>query len=617
MEDPIINPSVIKKKTKIVFSNSKKEYISLFSLLPYEIWKENLLPLLDIESKSNLSKAHPFCAKMITRACNFGITLNPGYVIYPHQTKALAWMKSREKKNHYGIKGGMLSLTMGLGKTLIAILSVLFNKADIIRNDKNAIVFPALIVCSKTLLTHWKLDIEKFFGDRLRVLYFHKKFIGDQIEEIDREDLMKYDLVITTYNLVLDTFKKREYEKRVIDYDENQRIVGVHKTKLYDRPKIKGPAVIFNTPWYKAIVDESHKFANYKTNIYKAMMGIWANYYWCLTGTPLRNKETDIFHQLRFCGYIGCDRDNEWDANKMNEHSLHKVILKMSYKDAGIVLPNKIVKDIELVFNTEEEAKAYDEISGRTKNTYKDMMLGSVNYASVLAMFTRLRQACIAPYIITREAKRKGKNKKKTQEEIELEKQLDITTQGLESWIHNKNGSSGKKSSKMEEMIKIIKAIPEDEKIVIFSKFTSALDVAAETLKEYMPSFKFFMIDGDTDENERERYITKFKVNKKVRGMLASYDVASEGLNFTEANHVICLEQWWCPYVHFQAESRCWRFGQTKDVYIYRIFMRDTIEVNMVKMIYQNKEKLNDELIETVNIEKLDKYKLGRIISVW
>ncbi len=58
----------------------------------------------------------------------------------------------------------------------------------------------------------------------------------------------------------------------------------------------------------RVICDESQKLANPKTMTYKCIMAVYGKYKWCLTGTPIRNYETDIWAQLRFCGYKGCGK---------------------------------------------------------------------------------------------------------------------------------------------------------------------------------------------------------------------------------------------------------------------------------------------------------------------
>lgn len=53
-----------------------------------------------------------------------GLKLKKEYKLYPHQIKALRWMRSKEENGGYGMKGGILSLYMGLGKTLCALTHI-------------------------------------------------------------------------------------------------------------------------------------------------------------------------------------------------------------------------------------------------------------------------------------------------------------------------------------------------------------------------------------------------------------------------------------------------------------------------------------------------------------
>ncbi len=110
---------------------------------------------------------------------------------------------------------------------------------------------------------------------------------------------------------------------------------------------MKGTAVIYGTPWERVICDESQKLANPKTMTYKCIMAVYGKYKWCLTGTPIRNYETDIWAQLRFCGYKGVERSHDWNRNgqgliAFKDHNLISAIFTMSYDDAQMSLPKKL-----------------------------------------------------------------------------------------------------------------------------------------------------------------------------------------------------------------------------------------------------------------------------------
>ncbi len=101
---------------------------------------------------------------------------------------------------------------MGLGKTLTALAYSFQNKAS----------FPTLVITSKTVIHEWKTEgVEKFFDSKnIRVLYLHRDFINN-IEKICRDDIMTYDIVITTYDVCLLLVRKVVIFCSVLKWEKN------------------------------------------------------------------------------------------------------------------------------------------------------------------------------------------------------------------------------------------------------------------------------------------------------------------------------------------------------------------------------------------------------------
>jgi SNF2 family DNA or RNA helicase len=544
------------------------------------------------------------------------IQLKNGFELFPHQQKTVDWMKEREELRGdptvWGLKGGIVSLTMGLGKSLIALAYSLQNKGS----------FPTLIVASKTVMLEWKTEgVEKFFGSEVKVLYLHKDFLGSKIGKIDRKQIQEYDLVITTYDVCMAACKKGKYFEDCFEYGERlmaHRVVAIHLRSYKDAnlPKLKGINVIYGTPWERVICDESQRFANPTTITYKSMMAIYGKFKWCLTGTPIRNYNSDIWAQLRFCGYTGVDNKTQWSRTgkvKFREHELISSIFLMDYADAGISMPKKIENDVYVELDGQHR-EIYAEILDKTQKVFKKMLNDLCSFACVLAWFTRLRQSAIAPFLITPDAKRKKKGLEQNDEE----------------WNVEKFGAAGFESAKITKVIEILKEVTEIDnpnkpefptlkrlavkslyanfdhqdikerfmainmqdvnrptKVIVFSTFTSCLDLLSEAVKEAYPNFKFVQVDGST--KNRIELFDQFKKDIDTQGLFLSYKVGSEGLNLTEATHCICIEPWWTDAVHAQAKARIWRTGQTNQVQFHNIIAKDTIEEKIVELCrYKN-----------------------------
>lgn len=552
--------------------------------------------------------------------------------LYPHQVKVLAWMKERESLNPntvYGLRGGIIKLEMGLGKTLTGIIHSLTSPRPSCKESEKG--FPTLVIASKTVMMEWKTQgFEKFFGDKVKTMYLHKDFMGDEIENVTRDYILKCDFVVTTYDVCMSVCQKYKYHEESLEYgDEHSRmrgkVVSVHmrSREQSDRPKVKGPSVIYATPWERVICDESQRFANPGTKTYRYIMAVYGRYKWCLTGTPIRNYETDIWAQLRFCGYNGITRAFRWEAqgaNLMKTHKLTEATFSMNYADAGVVLPpkNELITYVAL---DDREKECYNYILGVARDAYDNMMKGLCSFACVLALFTRLRQAAIAPYLITPDSKRKKKTSKKLKKEEEIRELMKELTEGsLGAWCYDKYGTAGIRSKKMTEVVRAVKSIPKKEKGVVFSMFTSVLDLVDLAISEkFGDSVKVFQIDGDTKGRDREETLTAFRKYPKKAVLLMTYKVGSEGLNLVEANHVIPVEPWWTNAVHNQAKARCWRIGQVSPVSVHNVYVSDTIEKRVVEICHEKDDMAEAMLEGTGRSIKpgLDKYTLGRILGLY
>jgi SNF2 family DNA or RNA helicase len=383
------------------------------------------------------------------------LPLKEGYKLFPHQVQAIEWMKQRElfcKKEvnggtrkcgekSWGLKGGIMCQTMGLGKTLTALAYTLQNKSS----------FPTLVVASKMILSEWKTEgVEKFFNkDDVKVLYLHKDYLGKDIDNVDRDTIMKYDIVMTTYDVCMSSCRKGQYYLQCLEIGEDDtmqkgKVVAIHPRKRKDAniPNLKGVDVIYGTPWERVFCDESQRFANPLTMTYKYILAIYGRYKWCLTGTPIRNYETDIWTQLRFCGYNGVERAVDWRKHGhtvFKEHKLRDAILMIDYDSAKIQLPEKhehIIKvtmdgynSIEIEKNNTKRTLSDNEetILAMEDGYHKSMYISVLdearkaylkacgiknirNYSKVLETITTLRQVAISPYVTTHNAKRGNKS---------------------------------------------------------------------------------------------------------------------------------------------------------------------------------------------------------------
>lgn len=388
------------------------------------------------------------------------------YSLLPHQVHAVRWMRAREALSPgriYGVAGGILSLRMGMGKTLTALTHILSAPRG---------QMPTLVLCSARVLQEWHASgVAKFFGavdadgaPLVRALYFHRDYMtAAAMRAVDRRALGAYDIVLTTYDMCLAECRRGHYDEDCLERGPKGRVTAVHARarSRADNPGLVGGAVLYGTLWERVVCDESQRFANPTTSIYRAVMALYGRYKWCLTGTPIRNSHTDIWAQMRFLGYTGIASRAVWKRDGptfYTRHRLAEAVLVMGYGDhaddnsigdrgdrvspmsstprtdqthpphtsdrrrpdgsppgptgaaatppsgstaaATIRLPPIRHREV-IVTLSAPERQTYDAVLALARSALDDMRAQTSNFACVLSMFTRLRQVAVAAHVMT------------------------------------------------------------------------------------------------------------------------------------------------------------------------------------------------------------------------
>lgn len=86
-----------------------------------------------------------------------------------------------------------------------------------------------------------------------------------------------------------------------------------------------------------------------------------------------------------------------------------------------------------------------------------------------------------------------------------------------------------------------------------------------------------------------------------TKNKFTGYNLAPNRLNLPEANYVVHLDPWWNPAIEQQATDRAYRIGQQKDVTVYHLIAKNTIE-EKIRRLHRTKQDLADSLLEGSDI---------------
>ncbi|KAH6633407.1 SNF2 family N-terminal domain-containing protein [Boeremia exigua] len=157
------------------------------------------------------------------------------------------------------------------------------------------------------------------------------------------------------------------------------------------------------------------------------------------------------------------------------------------------------------------------------------------------------------------------------------------------------NASDLVPSTKIRQLLQILEKETPDHKVIVFSQFTSMLDLIEPFLKR--ANFVFTRYDGSMRNDLREASLHKLREDKRTRVLLCSLKCGSLGLNLTAASRVVIMEPFWNPFVEEQAIDRVHRLNQTVDVTVYRLSIHNSVEERILEL-QEAKRKLAQAAIE-------------------
>lgn len=144
------------------------------------------------------------------------------------------------------------------------------------------------------------------------------------------------------------------------------------------------------------------------------------------------------------------------------------------------------------------------------------------------------------------------------------------------------NQLSSAKVSTLMLHLKRIKRSSATAKSVIFSQFTSFLDILEPALTT--SSIPFLRFDGSMTQKARAAVLTEFATRPVGCVLLLSLKAGGVGLNLTCANRVFMMDPWWSWAVEAQAIDRVHRMGQTAEVSVVRFVVEGSIEEKMLRI---------------------------------
>uniref|UniRef100_A0A672H0I9 Uncharacterized protein n=1 Tax=Salarias fasciatus TaxID=181472 RepID=A0A672H0I9_SALFA len=538
-------------------SSNEPEYLCKWMGLPYSecSWEDGALVrkkfelCIDSFLSRNSSKTVPSkdCKVLKQRPRFVALKKQPSYIgednleLRDYQLDGLNWLAHSWCRCNSVI----LADEMGLGKTIqtISFLSYLFHQ--------HQLYGPFLLVVPLSTLTSWQREFATWAPDMNVVVYLgdvmSRKTIRDYEWVNHQTKRIRFNALLTTYEILL-----------------------------------KDKGVLGNINWAFLGVDEAHRLKNDDSLLYKTLMEFRSNHRLLITGTPLQNSLKELWSLLHF---LMPDKFDSWDDFE-DEHgkgrengyqSLHKVLepflLRRVKKDVEKSLPAK-VEQILRVDMTAQQKQFYKWILTRN---YKALAKGTRGSSSgFLNIVMELKKCCNHSFLI------------KQPEEGDAETQQE----------HLQNLVRG--GGKLVLLDKLLTRLRErGNRVLIFSQMVRMLDILAEYLAK--KRYPFQRLDGSIKGEIRKQALDHFNAEgSEDFCFLLSTRAGGLGINLASADTVVIFDSDWNPQNDLQAQARAHRIGQKKQVNIYRLVTKGTVEEEIIERA--KKKMVLDHLV----IQRMD-----------
>ncbi|KAH8741322.1 Swi/SNf2 RAD26 [Cryptosporidium ryanae] len=498
-----------------------------------------------------------------------------------------------------------------------------------------------LLVLPATLISHWVEVFNKWYYP-IRVFLFHgrgENAIEMQLKKMKSKENVSSDiLVITTYETL-------------------RRNLSLFK----------------NIDWFYVILDEGHKIRNPDSGITLAVKSIGTCNRLLLSGSPIQNDLKELWSLIDFVypGRLGtlpifeqqfvipikqAEFRNAMKAQKMRAFNCTKIlqelikscILRRRKHELQDIL--KLPSQAEHVLFCTLTSVQYDVYCRcldllQANQLVKNKMYGITKYFALLNI---LRETCNHPELLKLirknndgiERKRSKKRKHNDEDEyvnyesdfesedefiseekvLEVQNSIECQSNSINKSLDLFSKANGRDSGKYQALLSILKQWRSNgqNRVLIFTQGVRTLKLLSRMLERDMNlklGEDLLNLDGSTPLNVRFSLVKKFNQDNSIFLFILTSRVGGVGLNIIGANRVILYDPWWNPMTDIQAKERCWRIGQKKEVIVYRLITKDTIEERIFQRQLFKEFIAKQILMDPKSSAKLNLNNLSDLIS--
>ncbi|BCJ85943.1 DEAD/DEAH box helicase [Effusibacillus dendaii] len=418
----------------------------------------------------------------------------------------------------------ILADEVGLGKTIEAGLIL---KEYVMRG----LVKKALILVPASLVLQWTREL-------------NEKFNISAFAQRNEWSWTTYDILVSS----IDTTKREPHRSTVLEQD-----------------------------WDLVIVDEAHKLKNKKTKNWELINQLRKKYLLLLTATPIQNDLKELYNLITLLkpGQLGStqqfastfieEKRKPKNAAELKS-ALSEVMIRNKRSEGGVFFTKRNVKSIPLDLSPQER-ELYDAVSSFVKEEYVKRRAEKGN---VLPLITLQREICSSPYAAFPTLERMYKDPKTSESLKSRIMQLNQMCQAIPLGEYTKG----------KLVLELVAQA--NDKMIVFTEYRASQDYLLYMLEQN--GVKAIPFRGGFKRGKKDWMTELFE--KRAQVMVAT-EAGGEGINLQFCNQVINFDLPWNPMRIEQRIGRVHRLGQERDVCVYNMATRGTIEEHIVSLLQE------------------------------
>ncbi|RDZ49585.1 ATP-dependent helicase [Haloferax sp. Atlit-4N] len=362
------------------------------------------------------------------------------------------------------------------------------------------------------------------------------------------------------------------YDDEFEDFGSHDRIIASIDTAKSEQHK----PVVLSRDWDVLVLDEAHYVKNEATDRYDLIDKMRYRYAFFLTATPIQNELTDLYNIISLLnpGLFGTrEAFHHYFVNRSDESLINTDELKRRLSEV-MIRNRRAETDIDFTDRkiatrtfdqTPAEKALYEEVSDFVRGAY------ARDSGQKLVLMLLQKEVVSSPAALQQTIEKRLHEKSESthrddlQHILELIAEIDVNT----------------KQERLIDIVEEARERVEMGRVIVFTQFRATQRELVSRLSE--DGYTVHTFHGGHSSSEKETIVENFR---RDGGVLISTDAMNEGRNLQFCNLMVNYDLPWNPMKVEQRIGRIHRIGQERDVFVFNMALKETIEEYVLERLY-------------------------------